>query len=251
MVKWSSHWGPLREGYLWFILQSTFVKLFISRFVPGQSIQLENSIIMEGSITTTPVSNKKITIRPAVAADIPYLPAIEQSASEIFKSIPDLEFIAADAPLSTDILYTFLSSKLLWVATTTDDKSASETPVAFLVAKCMKPVRDNQQEVNGNSPKHLYIAECSVHSSSQRQGIAGRLLDAVAQYAREQGLEWLTLITFLDVPWNGRFYHKHGFEESKAEDMGDEYVEILSEELEQWKDWDSKRWRRGVMAKKL
>ncbi|KUL86887.1 hypothetical protein ZTR_05259 [Talaromyces verruculosus] len=205
-------------------------------------------------LTSTFVSNSsdtKITIRPAFASDIPYLPAIEQSASEVFKSIPDLEFIAADAPLSTDILHNFLSSNTLWVATTTEDKSGTDIPVAFLAAECMEPARYNQQDVNDNSSKHLYIAECSVHSSFQRQGIAGRLLDTVAEYARNQGFDWLTLITFLDVPWNGKFYQRHGFEEIEVEGMGDEYVEILKEELDQWKGWDPKRWRRGVMARKL
>ncbi|KAI7971968.1 hypothetical protein EIK77_007567 [Talaromyces pinophilus] len=209
---------------------------------------------MEENVTSTLVSNNshtKITIRAAFASDIPYLPAIEQSASEVFKSIPDLEFIAADAPLSTDILNSHLSSKLLWVATTREEKSGAEIPVAFLAAKCMKPARYEQQDVNVNSSKHLYIAECSVHSSFQRQGIAGRLLDTVAEYARNQGFGWLTLITFLDVPWNGKFYQRHGFEEIEAEGMGDEYVELLKKELNQWKGWDPKRWRRGVMARKL
>lgn len=190
----------------------------------------------------TAVTKKSITIRPAVASDIPYLPAIENSASEVFKSIPDLEFIAADPPLSVDILNSHLSSKLLWVATNPDDKPGAAVPVAFLAAKHIN---------SDNTSKHLYIAECSVHSSFQRQGIAGRLLDTVAEYAHNQGCDWLTLITFLNVPWNGRFYHKHGFEEVEANDMGNEYVEILTEELEQWKDWDPKRWRRGVMARKL
>lgn len=200
---------------------------------------------MEETHTSAPVSNsldKQTTIRPAIATDIPYLPAIEQSASEVFKSIPDLAFIAADPPLSTDILHSHLSSQLLWVAITTDEESGSESPVAFLAAKCID--RDN-------TSKHLYIAECSVHASFQRQGIAGRLLNTVGQYASEQGFGWLTLITFLDVPWNGRFYQRHGFEEIEAEDMGVEYVEGLGEELSQWKDWNPKRWRRGVMARKL
>lgn len=200
---------------------------------------------MEENAISTPVSkssNTNITIRPAVASDIPYLPAIERSASEVFKSIPDLEFIAADAPLSTDILNSHLSSNLLWVAITTDDMSASETPVAFLAAKCINP---------DNTSKHLYIAECSVHSSFQRQGIAGRLLDTVTEYARNQGFNWLTLITFLDVPWNGKFYQRHAFGEVEAGGMGDEYIEILKEELDQWKGWDPEKWRRGVMARKL
>ncbi|EED14789.1 GNAT family acetyltransferase, putative [Talaromyces stipitatus ATCC 10500] len=196
---------------------------------------------------------KDIIIRLGVAADIPYLPAIEESASEIFKSIPDLEFIADDPPLSIDTLHSYLSSSHLWVATV-EDESGSEIPVAFLAAKSINPARsdeDNQEIANNiQSPRHIYIAECSVHLSFQRRGIAGRLLNTVAEYARKQGFGWLTLITFLDVPWNGKFYQKHGFEEIEAETMGDEYVEILKEELDQWKNWKSKRWRRGVMARK-
>jgi ribosomal protein S18 acetylase RimI-like enzyme len=211
---------------------------------------------MEGNRSSIPSSNdlnKKITIRPAVAADIPFLPAIEESASEIFKSIPDLEFIAADPPLSTDILSSHLSLNYLWVATIEDNKSGSEVPIAFLAANCIGSIQlhNGHRVEEGNQSKHLYIAECSVHSSFQRQGIAGRLLDTVAEHARNQGFGWLTLITFLDVPWNGGFYQRHGFEEVEAEDMGDEYVEILREELDQWKEWKPERWRRGPMARKL
>lgn len=200
---------------------------------------------MEATHASTLVSSslyKHITIRPAIATDIQHLPTIEQSASGVFKSIPDLAFITADPPLSTDVLHSHLSSQLLWVAVTNDDKTGSESAVAFLAAKCINL---------DDTSKHLYIAECSVHTSFQRQGIAGRLIETVAQYAREQGYGWLTLITFLDVPWNGGFYQRHGFEEVEADVMGDEYVQILREELGQWKDWDSKRWRRGVMARKL
>ncbi|EEA23270.1 GNAT family acetyltransferase, putative [Talaromyces marneffei ATCC 18224] len=210
---------------------------------------------MEESHTGTFSSNnlnKRITIRPAIVSDIQYLPAIEESASEIFNSISDLKFIAADPPLSTDMLHSFLTSDHLWVATTREDKSGTEIPVAFLAAKCITPVRRSQRSANNNNlSEHLYIVECSVHLSFQRQGMAGRMLSTIADYACEHGFGWLTLITFLDVPWNGRFYQRHGFEEVEAAGMGDEYVEILREELDQWKDWNPHRWRRGVMARKL
>jgi ribosomal protein S18 acetylase RimI-like enzyme len=188
-----------------------------------------------------------IKIRVAVTFDLPFLPAIEESAAKVFESIPDLSFIAADSPLSIDVHRSYLSSNHLWVAT------SSDVPVAFLAAKCINSAPHEKEERNNlmNSKRHLYIVECSVHSSYQRRGIASQLFAFVEAYAREQGFGCVTLVTFLDISWNGRFYQKLGFEEIEAQTMGDAYVGILAEEIGQWKQWKPDRWRRGVMVRKL
>lgn len=200
------------------------------------------------------MTDQDIKIRAALASDIPFLPAVEQSASVVFKSVPELQFIAADAPLSIDTLVEYLSSHGLWVAVRKDE-TGLDVPVAFLAAKCInaEPFQDDQSDIkNEKRCKHLYIAECSVHSSYQRRGIAGQLLATVAEYARKEEYDYLTLITFLDILWNGKFYTKHGFEEVKSEVIGHQYIQILEEESRQWSGvWRPEMQRRGVMARKL
>lgn len=195
-------------------------------------------------------NTSRVIIRLAVESDLPFLADIEASASEVFQSIPDLSFISADEPLSICTLRSFLSLNHLWVATIHGE---SNKPVAFLAARCIDAAMP-ENECQGSRHRHLYIVECSVHSSFQRQGIARRLFSAVEEYARRgiEGFGWLTLVTFLDIHWNGGFYRRLGFEEVDAKTMGDEYVSILREEADHWKGhWNTEKWRRGVMALKL
>lgn len=186
-----------------------------------------------------------ISIRLAASTDIPFLPGIESSASAIFKTIPALSFIASDPPLTVEELEKFLSSRHLWVATY-DDPDSGSLPVAFLAAKPIQTSNVNNSEAASN---HLYIAECSVHSSYQRRGIARKLMSFVEEYARENKFDGLTLITFLDLPWNGGFYQHFGFVEADAEQLGEDYVTILEEEREKWKYLST--WRRGAMLKRF
>lgn len=210
--------------------------------LPCQTFPIFQSIIM--SLLT---DKNNISIRLATSTDITFLPDIELSASAIFQSIPALSFIASDPPLTTEELRNFLSWNLLWVATYKDPDSGTIIPVAFLAAKSIQT--SNADSSSGAKSNHLYIAECSVHSSYQRRGIARKLIGFVEEYARDNKFDGMTLITFLDVPWNGRFYQNIGFHEVDAEYLGDSYIAILKEEKEKWKDLGP--WRRGVMLMRL
>ena len=59
------------------------------------------------------------------------------------------------------------------------------------------------------------------------------LLEAAFQWAesiaREKGRETarVSLTTYLDVPWNGPWYRKHGFVEVNAEQIGSWHVEEM------------------------
>lgn len=44
------------------------------------------------------------------------------------------------------------------------------------------------------------------------QGLGRQLLDAAGAWARQQDLTMMTLTTFTDVPWNGPYYARLGFE---------------------------------------
>ncbi len=57
-----------------------------------------------------------------------------------------------------------------------------------------------------------HLAEMAVHPDVQRRGVGtAMLLDVVAR-ASAAGAGAVTLTTFRDVPFNGPFYARHGFE---------------------------------------
>ncbi len=58
-----------------------------------------------------------------------------------------------------------------------------------------------------------HLEQLSVHPAAGRRGVGARLLAAVHEEARWDGVRHLTLCTFRDVPWNAPFYRRHGYAE--------------------------------------
>ncbi|MBE7163479.1 MAG: GNAT family N-acetyltransferase [Williamsia herbipolensis] len=61
-----------------------------------------------------------------------------------------------------------------------------------------------------------HLSEIAVLPGSMRRGLGGALLDRVLAWSGEQGYPAITLTTFRDVAWNGRFYRRRGFVELDA-----------------------------------
>jgi len=139
-----------------------------------------------------------IVIRPACEPDLPVLSDIELSAAETFdrygQPIADLE------RTPDEYWAAHLSAGLLWVA---------EAPGAGLVGFLAAERQDDG----------LYVAEVDVRSGNQRQGIGRRLMQAVIDRARSDGLPSLTLTTFRRIPWNAPFYRSLGFRELEPAEM--------------------------------
>ena len=57
-----------------------------------------------------------------------------------------------------------------------------------------------------------HICEIDVHPSHTGNGLGRHLMAAGEDWARGQGMPALTLSTFIDVPWNGPWYARQGFE---------------------------------------
>lgn len=72
----------------------------------------------------------------------------------------------------------------------------------------------------------LYLDQISVHPSHGRKGLGGRLLDWVIDLAKRRGLRRVTLSTFRDLPWNGPFYAKYGFQEIARPKLADWMLEL-------------------------
>jgi GNAT superfamily N-acetyltransferase len=137
------------------------------------------------------VSNPAASVRRATLAEAALLPALEASAGEAFRVLPDLAWIADHTPTSAEEHRQFIENGLSLIAL------QDGTPIGFLVA-----------DAQGDG---LHIWELAVALPHQRRGHGGRLIDAALAYAREKGFAAVTLTTFRNVPWNGPYYKRLGF----------------------------------------
>lgn len=146
-----------------------------------------------------------IVIRPALAADIPALGAVERSAAAAFLAAPGLEWIAASEPTPAGFLQGCQEKDRLWVA---DGEHGQLS--GFLAAQAMG--------------RHIFIVELSVALASQRRGIGTRLMAAVEAHARQCGAEALTLTTYRGLAWNAPYYRRLGYAEVAPAELGEAYV---------------------------
>ena len=138
------------------------------------------------------------SLRLARPADAEKMPAIEAAAGKLFESVDGLAGVAGDQTLPLDRLQRYIRKGHCLVA------HVGETMAGFLA----------------NEPfgRELHVWEMSVHPDCQRRGIGAGLLRACMIDARNSGFKAVTLTTFRDVPWNGPFYARLGFEEVTALD---------------------------------
>lgn len=128
------------------------------------------------------------TIRRARPEEFAALPAIERAAAALFRQT---RFAAmADAPLATAGLDP--ARARAWVAVAPDGQLAG-----FALAHRLDDA--------------AHLRELDVHPDHARRGLGRRLIDAVAAWARGDGLRAVTLTTFREIPWNGPYYARLGF----------------------------------------
>lgn len=132
-------------------------------------------------------------IRMAQFDDALFLPGIEQSAAQVFRSIEGLEWLADTVTLSVERHQQLIALSMCWVVV-----DAQEAPQGFLCAERL-----------GDA---LHIHEVSVAQAAQGQGWGRKLVEAAMDHARSNGLDSVTLTTFKHVPWNAPFYRRLGFE---------------------------------------
>ncbi|RFP07263.1 GNAT family N-acetyltransferase [Komagataeibacter xylinus] len=132
------------------------------------------------------------SIREAVDDDACFLPAIERSAGQAFRSVPELAWVADDGVMSVDAHRACIATRTCWVAVDEQGRIAG-----FLSAQ--------------PCGQDLHILEMSVARDRQGRGLGRRLLAAAYDGARALDLFGLTLTTFRNVPWNAPFYEKSGF----------------------------------------
>lgn len=131
-------------------------------------------------------------IRLAGVHDAPFLPQVEQSAGTLFRSIPELAWVA-DEPIGSAVDFLpAIAARTVWIAE--DDEAGV--------------VGELRAEVIGEV---LHIVELAVAKDFQRRGLGRALLDFAIDAARARGLRAITLTTFRHVAWNAPFYARYGF----------------------------------------
>jgi GNAT superfamily N-acetyltransferase len=168
-----------------------------------------------------------VIIRKARPEDISALRDIESAAGRLFAEIGMRE-VAEDEPLSEDSLRGYQSGGRAWVAV--DD---SDRPVGYLLADTL----------DGNA----YIEQVSVRPENMRKGLGQALIEHLAAWATERGMPALTLTTFADVPWNGPYYERLGFERLSKEEITPGLQDLRNHEMARGLD----RWPRVCMRRTL
>lgn len=127
-----------------------------------------------------------IRVRPALPTDSRALREIETLAGEAFRSI-GMEEVADAEPMSMEVLDGFALSGRSWVTTDEHDRQ-----VGYVVVDV----------ADGNA----HVEQISVLPDYRGRGLGKELLDTVRSWAIEAGHPAVTLITFVDVPWNRPLY---------------------------------------------
>ena len=152
-----------------------------------------------------------IAIRLARATDAAQLPAVEGAAGALFRTLPELAWVA-DEPLGAPAEFLpLIAAGTVWVA---------EHGQAGVIGEL-------RAEICGNA---LHILELAVTVQFQQRGIGRRLLDAARDAARERGLRALTLTTFRHVAWNAPFYARYGFVEVPQADIDERLAGVVHAE---------------------
>jgi ribosomal protein S18 acetylase RimI-like enzyme len=144
--------------------------------------------VMDGQ---TPTDDETHRVRPARAADLTEIAAIENAGGPQFQ-----EYFG-------DAIEPILLSPAM------DGRQRAGEP-GFLLVAGERPVGFvHVLLIDG----HAHLEQLSVLPELQRRGIGAALARAAMDEARAQGFDRLSLCTYRDVPWNGPYYRRIGFTE--------------------------------------
>ncbi|MFT9092578.1 MAG: GNAT family N-acetyltransferase [Gluconacetobacter sp.] len=140
-------------------------------------------------------------IRPAQPDEAVLLPAVEEASGALFRTIPDLAWIADDGVMPAEAHLAAIEAGTCWVAVD------GEAVAGFLSARVAGEDGDGADA--GRAVLHVW--EMSVAPAHQGRGLGRALLEHAAAYAAAQAMAAVTLTTFRDVAWNAPFYARAGF----------------------------------------
>lgn len=148
------------------------------------------------------------SIRPAEPGELKTLIAIDDAASQLYKTAGISFDMADDHPF-------VVAESARWARAIRQGSAyvvvdSSGTPVGFITLKLV----DHEP----------YLDQLSVHPDHMRQGLGTRLLDRAIEWSGDRPL-WLT--TYAHVPWNKPFYERHGFIPVSENQCGPDILAIL------------------------
>jgi GNAT superfamily N-acetyltransferase len=143
-------------------------------------------------------------VRWAEFADLPALVAVERAADGLF------EQVGITFPPGTTMIEEVDDPGLVLVE--------GEPPAGFALM--------------GHLDGNVHLDQLAVHPGRMRQGIGGRLVQAVLDHARATGAPAVTLTTFRDVPWNAPWYERHGFTVLPEGEWGPQLRALVAHERE-------------------
>ncbi len=154
--------------------------------------------------------NDSYAIRDATLADLSLLTDIELEAATRFS---ELAFppIDVDRCLPATFLREAILERRVWVAC-----HDGGDVVGFALA----------MELDGAA----HLLEIDVVPDHGRRGVGQALIARVEAWGRANDLASITLTTFRDVPWNGPYYRRLGFQELAPGDQSPAIREILDTE---------------------
>ena len=152
-------------------------------------------------------------VRPATAGDVPLLAAIELAAGARFREV-GMGSIADDEPLPEGELRAAAADGRLWVA------DLDGVVVGYVLAVLL-----------ADGAPHL--EQVSVRPEAGGRGVGEALVRTVEAWARTTARpEVLTLSTFRDVPWNGPWYERLGYEVVPDDELDDALRAVQAHEAE-------------------
>lgn len=146
------------------------------------------------------------SIRPARLSDIRLLGEVERSAAQIFRSA-NLHSLADGPTVDTEFLAAMARSQHLWLAVNRNDE-----PIGFVGGE--------------NIESNFHLVEISVAQPYQGRGVGKILMGQMIEEVRRMGYKAITLTTYRNLPWNGPWYARMGFNEVRIVDMPPEYWKV-------------------------
>lgn len=154
------------------------------------------------------MSDDRLSLRAAVAADLEDLARIEVEAGRLFLTV-GMPLVAGDEVDEAELGQTIDDGRV-WVASY-DGSIAGYVEASF---------------VDGRA----HIDQVSVRPDLGRRGIGRTLVRHVERWGSEHGLDGTTLTTFRDVPWNGPWYRRLGYRELEDDEIGPELRTVMARE---------------------
>ena len=149
------------------------------------------------------------TITTARPQDLPRVPAIELAAARLLAGHAPESVLSETT--SREELVAAQSEGHLWVALV-DDVAVGYAHVTLL------------------EPMAVHLEEIDVLPEHGRRGLGAGLVQAICAWAADAGYRSVTLTTFRDVPFNGPFYARLGFEEVPGDQLTPRLRAVLDDE---------------------